>query len=335
MKLHIFTHEDADGYAAGYLVYKWYKDKGLKESDYKYHFMNYGKPFPFDQINKGDLVYITDFSIEPEDLIRLHRITPFVVWIDHHISSINKYNDWYKLIQENAQNLGFGGSQFTIDGIRMNGISGCALTYLHLYKGWSEEQKLGQIEDMGEEETFKDAMNDFEDAPLWLQLINDWDVWRHEMENIKPFMMALNNNLCMENITALDSVGKILINDYVIKGRTYIEFRDKWAAQLRERYGFESSIQTTDRMYNVYVLNVGNANSDYFGDLIEKYDAVISFSNNGEKFNYSMYSTKSDVNCADLCRALGRDNGGGHKGAAGFTYKELLFVKNGITTAIL
>lgn len=340
--LHIFTHDDADGYASGYLVYKHFKtESNLKENEYKYHFMNYNKEFPFNQIDKYDIVFITDFSINPEDMIKLHKITPYVIWIDHHISSIEKYKDWDVLVAQNYFNT-YNKEEikvnFIIDGLRMNGISGCALTWLYLYKGWTEDQKIQAFNEIGEQEIFNIMMKDFENAPEYLKLINDWDVWNLKFKDTKPFILALNNNLSIKNINKLDNEAnyhfcddnKSYLEKLIDLGNTYIDYRDNWAAQLRDKYGYKTELLLDEnKSYKVYCLNVGNANSDYSGDeLLNKYDIICHYCFNGTRYVYSMYSKKDYIDCASLCKYFGVDNGGGHKGAAGFTHKDLLFKKN-------
>lgn len=332
--LHIFHHNDADGYAAGYLVYKHYKNLGIKDNQYKYHEMNYNKDFPLQQIQPEDIVYIVDFSIDPNIMIELLKITKNVIWIDHHISAIDKYKDWWNLIE-------IATGEDYIEGLRLNGISGCALTWLFLNQNWTQLHKDSRN---NEKDFYNELMYDLDLAPIWIQLVNDWDVWNHYIPETKPFMIALSNKLSMEEMSKLDQdsyedtpIGKCQIGDlerckYIQEliniGFHYIEYRDNWTERLRENYGFVTDI--TDLQNNhrtMYVLNVGNANSEFFGNLIDKYDIITSFCFNGNKFVYSMYSNKDYINCAELCKYYGVDNGGGHKGAAGFTHKDLLWTK--------
>ena len=49
--LHIFMHNDADGFASGYQVAKYNIEiNHLSNNDYQYHIMDYNKKFPFDLI---------------------------------------------------------------------------------------------------------------------------------------------------------------------------------------------------------------------------------------------------------------------------------------------
>ena len=68
-------------------------------------------------------------------------------------------------------------------------------------------------------------------------------------------------------------------------------------------------------MLTCYAANLGNANSKYFGDKIDKYDIVCTFCYNGDRWNYSIYSNKEYVDCSDIAKNKG---GGGHPGASGF-----------------
>lgn len=329
---HVFMHNDADGFASGYQIIKHLKETvNIKKDDYQYHIMDYSKKFPFDLIKPEDIIFIVDYSIEPEEMIKLLDITKDVIWIDHHISAIEKYSN---------SNLDLEDANY-IDGLRVNGLSGCALTWIYCNLNWSEMHK----HQFNTDKDFLNALKqDFSFAPIWLRLINDWDIWEHKIPETKPFMIALNNILSIETIQKLDEdsventpIGECQIDridrtkflkDLIETGNKYIDYRNHWASQLRDRYGYDTNIVGPDnKSYSMYLLNLGNANSEYFGDKIDEYDIVTTFCFNGIKYNYSMYSNKDYVNCAELCRYFGVDNGGGHKGAAGFTNKDLLFTK--------
>lgn len=310
----IFHHNDADGYAAGYLVKKFFNKEKPELIE-----MDYSKKFPIDIIKEDELIYIVDFSIEPKDMVDLLRITKRVYWIDHHISAINKYNEWQDIINEVIDN--------PIKGLRFDGISGCALTWLYLYMQINEHEIMPGIK-----YSEKQLRNYFEDAPMWLKLIDDWDVWRHKLKDTKAFMIALNTVLSIKTIERLDrdAIDNNYINVLIELGENYIIYRNRWSEQLRDRYGFDTFIKgPDDSVYSMYCLNLGNANSEYFGDKIEQFDICTTFCFNGTKFNYSMYSNKDYVDCSELCKYYGgmseEPNGGGHKGAAGFIHEDMLF----------
>ena len=313
--LHIFHHNDADGYAAAFLVKNFYiKEKNFSEEDIAFYEMTYDKVFPLNKINKNDLVYIVDFSIEPYDMCRLLQQTKMVTWIDHHKSSIEKYFFWKDLILEI--------NDVDIAGIRLNGISGCGLTWLYLYNNI----RFYNIEDKDDPAKFyTEVINT--NAPKYIKLINDWDVWNLKFDKTKNFILALSNNLTMDTFKQLDDdIENNMLDNLIALGGEYENFRNNWAAQLRKQYGYEINMIVNSKPISIYCLNVGNANSDYSGiENLNKYDVICHYCFNGEFYKYSLYSNKDYIDCAVLAKFFGGDNGGGHKVAAGFIHKELLF----------
>ena len=110
-----FYHNDLDGRCAGAIVHKKARESGesceLFPIDYK-------DEFPFESIQKDELVYIVDFSLQkPGEFERLLEITDNVIWIDHHKTAIEKHGD------------------LQVAGIRKDGAAGCVLTWHWLFPG--------------------------------------------------------------------------------------------------------------------------------------------------------------------------------------------------------
>ena len=108
------------------------------------------------------------------------------------------------------------------------------------------------------------------------------------------------------------------LGHFIQSGEAMKEYRNSWAKEFMNRYGFKTKIGD----FSAFLANLGNANSEFFGDLIDKYDIIGTFCYNGETWTTSLYSNKDYVDCAEICSSYG---GGGHKGAAGFVSKELLW----------
>lgn len=110
----VFYHNDMDGKCAGAIVYQYHKNNNEKVECIP---MDYTKEFPLDNINKNELIYIVDFSLQKEgDFKKLLEITSEVVWIDHHKTAIEKNKHLYYL-----------------KGLRMDGTAGCQLTWEYFY----------------------------------------------------------------------------------------------------------------------------------------------------------------------------------------------------------
>ena len=106
-------HADFDGKLAAFWVHQ--LAPKLDDYDEEYIMINYGMEFPFEKIKKDEQVFIVDYSIMPEEMEELLKITNNVTWIDHHISAIKRYD----------------GFPHQIPGLRYDGIAGCMLTYCY------------------------------------------------------------------------------------------------------------------------------------------------------------------------------------------------------------
>ena len=290
-----FYHNDSDGKCAGFWVslsvgltdYELYGSKFI-EIDYRMR-------FPIETIKPNEQIYIVDFSISPDEMRDLLKITKDVTWIDHHKTAIEKYANF----------------EYDIRGIRYDGIAGCMLTYCYIHHMTQRGQ--------GDIKPFNISMT--EDAPKFTKLIADWDVWKFDFGDDTRFFQTAFNAYDFKPssknwLKFLDEPVReqLMINE----GMTMAQYRDNWAKEYI-KMGFETEFEG----YKCFALNLGMANSEYFKSLPEgKYDILMPFSFDGALFKVSMYSKTVDVSKIAI-----KYGGGGHKGASGFQGKELPFEK--------
>lgn len=290
----VFHHNDMDGYGAAHVIKK---KLGLCQADVEKDFIEVTHDIEKDRkkfsiCKENEEVYIVDYSFteDTRDILdELMKKKCRIVWIDHHASSL-------ELIENHPEYK-------RIPGVIKNGISGALLTYLHLYR-----------------------VNDFDigQAPDYLQLISDYDCWILKMnprtDNFKLAYDCAENkweflDQCFENRYDYGFIMKMCERGEIVK--SYIDNENKY---YRETYGYESEFEGM----KVFVVPK-DSNSWIFGDLIEKYPMVVNYGFDGEKYVYSLYADKKfSTDCSKIAQKYG---GGGHKGAAGFTSKELLFKK--------
>ena len=299
-----FYHNDADGKCAGFWVFQC---AGMTDIHGHCEFieMSYENPFPIDTICPNEQIYIVDYSISPDEMRELLKITTDITWIDHHKTAIEKYD----------------GFEYDIRGLRYDGIAACMLTYCYL----NHMTRCG----FGDIKLFDISMT--KDAPVFTKLIADWDVWKFDYgDDTRKFITAFNS---YDFHPESEEWGKFFYtgfcNDLTFEtellkeGAAMIKYRDGWAKSYLERFGFETEFEGL----KCFAVNLSNCNSEYFKSLPEgKYDAFMPFAFNGEKWTISMYSTMHDI--SGICKKHG---GGGHAKAAGFTCVELPF-KKGCTT---
>jgi oligoribonuclease NrnB/cAMP/cGMP phosphodiesterase (DHH superfamily) len=101
----IFYHNDMDGHCSGAIAYR------ATGSIAKLQAVGYSTKFPYESIGRDETVIFVDFT--PAEFDRVIERTKKVVWIDHHISSI----------EENAH-------LSHLDGIRDIDKAACELTWL-------------------------------------------------------------------------------------------------------------------------------------------------------------------------------------------------------------
>lgn len=291
----ILHHNDADGCCAAHLIHEM-KDSicGPFES-MRFVEMTYDKPTPFEMIKPNETVFIVDFSISPNDMRKLMRITHNVIWIDHHITAIQKYDDY----------------DVAIPGIRYSGIAGCMLTWCYLHKMTTPESLFAP------HPFYTEMCND---APLYVKLIADFDVWKFDYgEMTRKFIVYVYGSDTTPTSSFWEDVQTKDIRELINIAEIMLQYRDAWAQNYLAN-GFEVNFEG----YKCFALNLGNCNSEYFKSLPKgKYDILIPFVFLGNIYRISLYSETVDV--SEIAVKYG---GGGHVKASGFQCTELPFKKS-------
>ena len=303
----VFYHNDMDGICSARVILNFLRGQKKEYNEEDFISMDYTKDFPLNDIQKDEEIYIVDYSIDPEQMYELLLRTCRVVWIDHHKSAIEKYKNFKAPLEEKK-------AGWEIPGLRFDGIAASVLTW------WYFNGRQFDTADFCA--TYPKNPNCYfrKEIPEHIQLAGDWDVWDHIYgDRTKAFTMYFNAHIdspfadeIFEKFTT-NQIGGIIAD-----GMCMIEYRNSWAKTFMKKYGYETIIEG----YSAFVANLGNANSEFFGDLIDKYDIVATTCFNGAVWISSLYSNKEDVDCSEICLKYG---GGGHKGAAGFTSKEKVF----------
>lgn len=300
----VFYHNDMDGIVSARIILEEMRKRKVDFTEQDFIEMDYAKIFPLHEILNNEIVYIVDYSIAPEAMEQLLEITKRVIWIDHHKSAIEKYNN---------SNLDVS----KIAGLRANGIAGCVLTWWYFYGKQIETETFIEDYPKNPKSMYRRLV------PEYIKLAGDWDVWDHLYGmKTKSYTICFNarikspfDDLFFDKLKTEEDIDK-----FCEAGYQMIEYRNGWAETFMKRYGFEVTING----FRAFIANLGNANSEFFGDLIKEYDIVGTFCFNGETYTCSLYSEKENVDCSIICANRG---GGGHKGAAGFVCKELPFKK--------
>lgn len=289
----VFHHSDADGKGAAYWVSKKFNLTDPKD----FIMVDYGRETDFSVIDKDEVVYIVDFSFEP-DVLRKEILsrTKNVVWIDHHQSAIAKYENFDQAIK----------------GIRISGVSGCELTWWYLFDdGVNKEPNLKKIKE------------DVHKAPWFTKYIGDYDVWEYKYKDETEYfslgfaalgeMQPLDKE--WDKLHDIEEVRMIISSGEIIKA-----YRESLAERMLEN-GFEYNIDG----HTIFCLNNILGGSKWFLDEINKYDAVCAFHYMGNGlWEYSLYSEKIDTTTLDFYKGRHTE---GHAGASGIEIDRFIFGK--------
>lgn len=294
----VFYHGDDDGKCAAF----WVKHLAQHIDKYPREFieMQYGKEFPMQSIQHEEQVYIVDYSIDTWLMYELLTRTPNVTWIDHHITAIEKYQDFKEPIR----------------GIRYDGVAGCMLTYCYL--------KYMTNHGEGNESPFQLSMKD--DAPMFTKLIADYDVWTFDYGiTTSNFHMGFQLQekhpesevweMLLRGAEDFSPKGD-LVDQVILDGMVLLDYQAIESQHYCEAFGYEVEFEG----YRCFVMNRGMIGSDHFSSQNDQgYDMYIGWVYDGNKYRYSLRSETIDVSKVAM-----KYSGGGHKGAAGFTSTEFL-----------
>ena len=290
-----FYHNDMDGRCAGAIVKRYSEPSLIPPNKEEFIEVDYVMNLPLENIKQNETVYFVDYSFKENTLWQLEKVlekTKNIIWIDHHTSSIEleKKVNWLK----------------DIKGIRQDGISGAALTYMYLHKC------------------------DFENIPLFIRLVSDYDCWQYKYEpDTTYFKIGLETN----SFDVFDIVWEKLFDDVfcknpydytftyelIDKGELIKSYIDNDNNYYRSHFAYESEIDGLKCL----VINK-KSNSWIFGEKYKEYPLVMVWVFDGAKYTYSIYSSNESIDCSKIADKFG---GGGHKGAAGFSSDKLLFKK--------
>jgi hypothetical protein len=262
-------------------------------------------------------VYMVDFSLEPDEMKRLNECCD-LTWIDHHKSAI-----------DSCEGLG-------IRGIRHSGLAACELCWT-----WFDQHN-GAI-------TNELLVRHFEvfagRRPEAVRLLGRYDVWdakNPDWQRIEAFQFGMRSvqgamdptggsGFCWQDLLS----GGLDCAAIADRGYAILSYRDQEAKSLcadgarveflfpRDGCPKKNETETCFDAWNLVCLNSLQRGSWQFNSVWdpEKYDAMCVYGRlkNG-KYRVSLYSTKEEVDCGAIAKALG---GGGHKGAAGFLCDKL------------
>lgn len=326
-KVIIFHHNDNDGIVSASVLIKTIRDKQFiprcKINTIMVDYTMILEDLVDEKDIENSIIYFLDYSfsneINREWLLKLlSRKDCEVIWIDHHktsieMSSMPAYKD--------------------IKGCRSEHGSGAMLTQIYCDLFYTtinrfECNKLLAIETINDLDFYTNLFP----VSYFIRLIDDYDRWANKLADSRAFHYGadIGTDPFSDNLIGVTGYlsekyyyNKVL--NSIKKGHTILDYEMKQNKEFHmDMYSFEFTIVAFNRKYKCIGLN-RKGNSLMFGDTINEYDIVCPFFFNGEKWTYSLFTNKDDINCEAIARLF---DGGGHRKAAGFVSESLLFKKD-------
>lgn len=291
----IYHSRDLDGWCSAAIVKKWHDehpDDYISRNPFKLIGWDYGMEYP-NIIMKAEKegntpngeIILVDVSFQPTTMICLRdQLREQFIWIDHHKSAIQDS------VTHNYQGMA---------GTRDQEYAACELTWKYFFPD--------------------------EPIPRPVELLGMYDSFRHKKENKKIqdtvmyFQYAarafINNpEECYNQIINNPSFSTML---WLSWGESIFKYLKTEAKQV---YNKAFPVEFEDYQFlavNRERFNPANFEIDYHND---GYDGFACFWFDGLIWTFSLYNDNGEVDVSEICKKYG---GGGHKGAAGFTLKDI------------
>jgi hypothetical protein len=292
--------------------------KKLGDENVKYIGWDYGDPLP--EIPSGAMLYMLDLSVEG---LMNH---PFLVWIDHHKSAIEKYPD-------------------TIAGYRIDGVAACRLAWQWFASDF--EMNFQELNLPIKQEYIDRIVTE----PLAVRLAGEYDIWdkrdpRAEtfqhglrgqpLEKMWPLLLRAPEILTLRELEEMQLVGPPLEirpdgsvdrTTRMVEGILHIGEAIQYAstqgnAAIIKDFGFTFEWEGL----RFLACNSARYNSHLFtSGLKPEHDACFGFNWTGSEWRVSLYHAPGKEQ-HDLSLIAAKHGGGGHRGACGFRAKTLPFL---------
>lgn len=284
-----YHNRDLDGFSSAAIV-------KLAHPDAEFIGYDYGMPF---EVPEGEEVIMVDVSLPMHIMNEIGAKSSGFTWIDHHVSAINEFNEYYK------------NRIPPINAVLDTSFAACQLTWMHFFP----EKPI----------------------PVTIDFLGDYDIWQnqdlnHWNETILPFQFGMRlecNSLETFPMHLLhygpDGFPTLHIYDIdrsigliVSKGKLVLQYQ----SSVNEVQCKKSFVKEFEGLRALF-LNGGGFNSDVFKSVYnpEVHDVMMPFQFNGKFWTFSIYTTKDEIDCSVLAK---RHGGGGHKKAAGFQVDNLI-----------
>lgn len=240
-------HNDLDGCCAAAVVAHAFSGKVEK---IEFREVDYSSAFPFDALREGEKLYIVDFSVKPEVMHEILKITNDVHWIDHHKTAAEYY---------------YGTRLKGLRDFTEPGKSGALLTWEYLETPRNE-------------------------VPLAVSLTSDYDTWQHALAGSTEFNLGVMMQPWSHHPSSLQWGQLLESEDkckaMITAGEQAKLFRQQKCEDYCRSYGYETEIGGK----RAFAVNLYTFGSHTFGQRMREYPICAGYVWNGSRWTVSLYS---------------------------------------------
>ena len=286
----VVHHADHDGRFGAHIIGRFFKKNGGA----RYLETNYGKHSVEDILREahGEAIVMVDFSMPPEDMVRLWTETD-MLWIDHHISAIRDIQAAErKMTKEELSKV-----RRVVD----PASSGCLLA-------WKVTHPDPDVE-----------------IPEGVRILQEWD--HGSMERIPRLTSyGLESMDTSPGSAAWDlALTEDGLKGIQEEGKPVVRYVDKQLKEWFREYSYITTLEAGKDTYQVLVLNAPVKHDAFVvvdSVVLDAVDLKAVARRKPDGWSISIYSDSPGIDCSVIAKTFG---GGGHKGAAGFRSKEYPF----------
>lgn len=250
-----------------------------------------------------DAIYIVDLSVD--ELMARPELREKIVWIDHHKSAIEKWDD----VQNETE------TQYVkrpFNGYRIDGVAACRLCWQFFVRDPLSlpRPKSAYVDRMVVE-------------PELIRLAGEYDIWDHRDPDAKVLQFGLRaitserlKDLVQDEFSkSADGRKSDFLWKAISEGKTIKAYMDRQS----DEYSAACARTLEWEGLKFCALNIGQrGNSDLLrGGLKPEHQACFAWRYDGEKVLVSLYHAPGHEDI-DLSKIATKYGGGGHRGACGF-----------------
>lgn len=353
---------DNDGYFSGALV-KYFSLILNPEAEVILKPWTYSREEPkIEKLIGYDKLYLVDLHWSNELQYEVYKIYgDNFVWIDHHISSINEFYDWFYREENVPSNISYIDQDKkrpkSLNGLQSVIFAGCRNTWRYFRYHIKQNNKESKCKLITIAEQYQNQQDSFpldfglddsdKKIPLWLYMISTYDAWQRSEDTIFWDKYLLNYEQWaknrfksaddaysyiveyIDNIKSADDVKNYNLTEVfnnIKEGKVLLDYQQDKDDRDAKIAGWSQIVVTDDdRELKVFLLNTQRRGSSIFKHIkdVKTYDLLIPFYRDKHKWNYSAYSFKEDIYIPSISF-----NGiffKGHAKAAGCQSPEFLF----------